>query len=62
MDKFGLPSEILESPAFRRRGLINAFDQPGKVIICSYQLASNRAIELPRQSLRAPSSSTKPTA
>jgi len=46
MDKFGIPSEILESAAFRQRGLINAFDQPGKAIICSYQLASNRAFEL----------------
>jgi adenine-specific DNA-methyltransferase len=45
-DKFGIPSEILESAAFRQRGLINAFDQPGKVMICSYQLASNRGFEL----------------
>ncbi len=46
LDKFGLPSEILETPAFRQRGLINAFDQPGKVLICSYQLAASKAFEL----------------
>ncbi len=46
LDKFGLPSEILETPAFRQRGLINAFDQPGKVMICSYQLAASKAFEL----------------
>jgi len=46
IDKFGIQSEILESAAFRQRGLINAFDQPGKVMICSYQLASNRGFEL----------------
>ena len=33
MDKFGIESEILESAAFRQRGILNAFDQPGKVMI-----------------------------
>jgi SNF2 family DNA or RNA helicase len=46
LDKFGIASEILESAAFRQRGLMNAFDQPGKVMICSYQLAANKAFEL----------------
>ncbi len=46
LDKFGIQSEILESPAFRQRGKLNAFDQPGKVIICSYQLAANKSFEL----------------
>ncbi|MDQ2842170.1 MAG: DEAD/DEAH box helicase, partial [Acidobacteriota bacterium] len=46
MDKFGIQSEILESAAFRQRGVLNAFDQPGKVMICSYQLAANKAFEL----------------
>ncbi len=46
IDKFGIESEILETAAFRQRGLINAFDQPGKVMICSYQLASNRGFKL----------------
>ncbi len=30
MDKFGIQSEILESAAFRQKGLLNAFDQPVK--------------------------------
>ncbi|MBV9500442.1 MAG: DEAD/DEAH box helicase [Acidobacteriaceae bacterium] len=46
MDKFGIQSEILESAAFRQRRVLNAFDQPGKVMICSYQLASNKSFEL----------------
>lgn len=32
--------KMLETPAFRQRGLINAFDQPGKVLVCPYQLAA----------------------
>jgi superfamily II DNA or RNA helicase len=46
MEKFGIQSEILESAAFRQRGVLNAFDQPGKVMICSYQLAANKSFEL----------------
>jgi hypothetical protein len=46
MDKFGIQSEILESAAFRRRGIINAFDQPGTVKICSFQLAARNDYEL----------------
>ena len=46
MDKFGIQSEILESAAFRQRGIINAFDQPGTVKICSFQLAARNDYEL----------------
>ncbi len=45
-DKFGLPSIILESTQFRQRGVLNAFDKPGTVMICSHQLAANKAFEL----------------
>ena len=46
LEKFALPTEIIESPAFRRNGIVNAFDHEGVIGICSYQLAAAKAFEL----------------
>ncbi|MGD1074412.1 MAG: SNF2-related protein, partial [Bryobacteraceae bacterium] len=46
MEKFALPSQIVESAAFRKGGIVNAFDCEGTIAICSYQLAALKAFEL----------------
>lgn len=46
LEKFALPSEIIEGPAFRRNGLVNAFDREGVIVICSYHVAAAKAFEL----------------
>jgi adenine-specific DNA-methyltransferase len=45
LEKFGLPSEIVEGPPFRRNGPTNAFDREGTIVICSYHVAAARAFE-----------------
>lgn len=46
LEKFALPSEIVEGPAFRRNGVVNAFDCEGTIVICSYHVAAAKAFEL----------------
>ena len=46
VEKFDLPSLILESASFnsaRKNGVTNPFDQPGRLIICSYHFAASKA-------------------
>jgi ERCC4-related helicase len=48
-EKFALPSIILESKSFnqlKKDGVQNPFDQPGQVVICSYNFAAAKATEL----------------
>jgi superfamily II DNA or RNA helicase len=47
-EKFALPSEIVEGPAFRRNSLANAFDCDDVIVICSYHVAAAKAFELSR--------------
>lgn len=46
LEKFALPSEIVEGPAFRKNGIVNAFDREGSIVICSYHVAAAKAFEL----------------
>ena len=46
LEKFALPSVIVEGPAFRRFGVVNAFDCEGTIVICSYHVAAAKAFEL----------------
>ena len=51
IDKFYLPSLVLEARAFnqrRRDGASNPFDHPDRVLICSYQFAAQKADEIRR--------------
>jgi adenine-specific DNA-methyltransferase len=48
-EKFGLPSEIMESAIFnaaRRSGATNPLDHAGTIIACSYQFAAAKASEI----------------
>jgi similar to helicase subunit of dna repair complex len=48
-EKFYIDSVLMESPVYnklRKEGVTNPFDVKGKVVICSYQFASKKAIDL----------------
>lgn len=48
-EKFALPSIILEGATFntaRKAGVLNPFDQPGHLILCSYHFAAAKAAEV----------------
>jgi adenine-specific DNA-methyltransferase len=46
LEKFALPSCIVEGPSFRMFGVRNAFDCEGTIVICSYHVAAAKAFEL----------------
>ncbi len=51
LEKFFLPSTILDGPVFRRlvtNGQPNPFDQQDQIVICSYHFASAKRAELSR--------------
>ena len=51
LEKFFLPSTILDGPVFRRlvaNGQSNPFDQQDQIVICSYHFASARMAEVSR--------------
>ena len=51
LEKFFLPSTILDGPVFRRlvaNGQPNPFDQQDQIVICSYHFASAKMVEVSR--------------
>lgn len=50
-DKFHLPSVVLESRSFNRlraEGTPNPFERPNQVVLCSYQFAAAKQVEISR--------------
>jgi superfamily II DNA/RNA helicase len=48
-EKFALPSVILEGASFNaacRAGVLNPFEQPGQLVLCSYHFAAAKAAEV----------------